>query len=719
MDFQRRIASGRLSEILGPATIETDRLMRTVGFARAARETAAALDTETRTLIDSYVAGINTYLREHTGSKLPIEFAILGSFPEPWRAEDVLAWQKVMGWSMSTNWREELLRPRLSARVGADGAAVLLPAYAEGGPVVLPDFVSPVGPLRAAEEAGSAFLGSSAPFDAPVSAAPPFSLFEPTGGGSNNWVVAGSRTTTGRPLLANDPHLATQAPAVWYVAHISGGPLDVVGATLPGAPAVVIGHNQRVAWGVTNMMSDVQDLFAEQINERDEAMVDGRWESMQVLHETIAVRGAPPVPLRVRITRHGPLISDLYDERTPLALRWTGHDKDDRTARAFLRVNRAQSWEAFLAALDGYHLPMLNFVYADVDGNIGYAGPGALPVRVGDGRLPIDGATTANDWRGYVPAPELPRALNPERGFIASANNQVVAGEYPYVVSTSFDAPYRAARILEILDTLPQATMQDMQRLQADQRSVQPVRLLPFLLQAEPRSDAARRALSLLRQWDRSLAGRSTPAAIFKTYTRHAAARLLADDLGPELWLDYRVRNADVAKALDAIAQDPQSTWCDDVNTKGRESCAEVLGEAMEFALLELYETQGTEMTGWRWDRQNEVRFPHLPFDASLLFRRFFSRQVTRGGDGFTVDPSMPVRDQMLVSSYRQIIDLADLDASVFILPLGQSGQWMSGHYSDLLQDWNEGRYRPLRFTPGAVNAAAVARLVLEPGSRD
>ena len=711
MDFQRRLASGRLAEILGPRAINTDRLMRTLGFLRAARESVAAMEPGTRTLIDRYVAGVNVYLQDHGGQKLPIEFAIFRAAPEPWKPEDVLAWQKVMGWSMSTNWREEMLRLRLAARVGADGASDLLPAYAAGGPLVLSEFRGTGSGPTLSRKVPAGLARSAAAFFEQVASDPILP------GGSNNWVVSGSRTASGKPLLANDPHLGTQAPAVWYVAHLTGGSLDVVGATLPGAPAVVIGHNRRVAWGITNMMSDVQDLFVEQINERDEALVDSRWVPMRVLHETIAVRHAPSVTLRIRLTRHGPLVSDLSDERTPLALRWTGHDAADGTAEAVLRINRAESWEAFSSAFERYHVPMLNFVYADVDGNIAYLGPGALPVRTGDGRAPIDGSSASNDWRGYVPLPDLPHALNPPPGFIASANNQVVPESYPHVVSTSWDAPYRAARITEVLSTMPRATLDDMKRLQTDQRSAQPIAILPFLLQAAPRSDEARAALALLTRWNRSLAGDSAPAAVFKAYSARASWRLLIDDLGEPLWSDYRTFTGSVAKAFDRIARDPSSRWCDDVSTAPEETCPEILGEALELAVADLRLAQRSgNPEGWRWDRQNEVWFPHLPLQGSSVLRPFFSRHVRRGGDAFTVNPSMPIRDQMLVASYRQIIDLADLDASVFILPLGQSGHVLSGRYSDMLEDWNQGRYRPLRFSRAAVDAAADRRLVLEPG---
>lgn len=708
MEFQRRIASGRLSEILGPQALETDRLMRTIGFRRAADAAVRSLAPDTRALIDAYVSGVNAFISTHRGSRLPVEFSILGFAPGEFRADDVLAWQKVMGWSMSTNWREELLRLRLAARLGAAGTAQLMPPYAEGGPIIVPDLLSPVLPLRSPGPLSTATLPPVTIGSADVP--DPFVT-----GGSNNWVVTGARTATGKPFLANDPHLGTQTPGVWYIAHLTAGSLDVIGATLPGTPAVVIGHNRRIAWGVTNMMSDVQDFFVERINERDEAEVDGRWEPMQVVHERIAVRGAPDVGLRVRVTRHGPLLSDVFDERTPLALRWTGHDPIDHTADAFLRLNRAGSWNEFVNAFEQYHLPMLNFVYADVDGNIGYLGPGALPIRTGDGRTPLDGSSSANDWRGYVAIDALPRALNPPRGYIASANNKAVPDDYPFVVSTSWEVPYRAERITGVLDSLSRATLDDLKRLQTDQHSAQPARILPFLLGARVETDRSRSALATLKGWNASIAGDDRAAALFKAYYARATWRILGDELGPVLWNEYRGYTGDVAKAFDAIARTPASPWCDDVTTAAREDCPRVLGEALDLALQDLALAQGPNESRWRWDRQNDVWFPHLPLQASSLLRPFFSRHVKRGGDAFTVNPSMPVRDQMLVASYRQVIDLANLDASVFILPLGQSGELLSGHYSDLLKDWNEGRYRPLRFSRAIVEAAADHRLMLEP----
>jgi len=689
-------------------------LIVTRPLVRMGQTTTVALRPGDRALVEAYVAGVNAHLASLRSSRLPIEFAILRVSPEPWRAEDVLAWQKVMGWSMSTNWREELLHRRLAARVGEHGASALLPASAEGDPLVLPDFELPPHLATSASGTTAARAAPNTPAPPPGTATP--TLFEPRRGGSNNWVVSGARTVTGKPFLANDPHLATQAPAVWYVAHLRGGPLDVIGATLPGAPAVVIGHNQRIAWGVTNMMSDVQDLFAERINDRDEVEVDGAWAPMRILYETIPVLGSDPVRLRVRLTRHGPLISDLFDERVPLALRWTGHDTRDRTAAAFLRLNRAQSWDEFLAAFEAYHLPMLNFVFADTSGNIGYAGPGALPIRSGDGRAPAEGWHTPSGWQGYVPTDHLPRALNPARGFIASANNKVVPGSYPYSISTSWEAPYRAARIAEVLGSLPRASMEDMKRLQTDQRSLQARRLVPFLLRASPQSAEAAAALARLKSWDRTMAPDSAGAALYKAFAARATWRLFSDDLGPTLWNDYRLFPGDIAKVLDAVASEPASRWCDDVTTTGAESCSTILGEALEHALEDLRAAQGgANMDGWRWDRQNEVWFPHLPFQASRPLRPFFSRKVRRGGDGFTVNPSMPARDQILVASYRQLIDLADFDRSQFILPLGQSGQLLSGRYDDLLDDWNRGQYRPLRYSAAAVDAAARETLRLEP----
>jgi penicillin amidase len=723
MEFQRRVAQGRLSEVVGSRGLPADRLLRTIGLMRAAREAWPKIDGRSRALIEAYVGGVNAFLADHHGGGLPVEFALMRTSPEPWTGVDVVAWQKTMAWQLSANWRDELLRVQLAARLGDEGAGQLMPAYTPGGPNILP----PAAVLR------SRPLGSGTPsMPAPASAGPgvaadlaalsaivdSLEVSPPFGGGSNNWVVSGSRSITGKPLLANDPHLAGQAPAVWYLAHVSGGALDVIGATLPGVPGVMIGRNQRIAWGITALLGDVQDLYLERVNTRDQAEYNGALEPIRIVQETIRVRGEADVPLRVRITRHGPVISDVLERpESTLALRWTGLDPEDATAECFMRVNLAGSWPQFTEALRRMHVPLLNFVYADVDGNIGYYGPGAFPVRAaGDGTRPVPGWTSEFDWRGYLHESEWPSAYNPPRGYVVSANNKVAPDAFPFMLGSSWEAPYRAARIAEMIERTSKLAVEDMGRMQRDVQSAQVKVVLPFLLKARPLDTPGRDAMDFLREWDGTLDGASPQAALYEAWYDATVRGLFDDDLGGDLAAGYLARRSLTAKAVDNLIQSGDTAWCDDVRTPEPETCETLLGQTLQRGLAEMSGRQGTSnLAKWRWDRANAARFPHRPLDGAPVLGRFFSRTVPRGGDAFTVTPVMPLDNDIFVSSYRQIIDLAGADSSRFVIPMGQSGHIWSDRYANLLDTWNRVEYIPMRFTRLAVDDAAKATLVLEP----
>ena len=783
MEFQRRVAQGRLAEIVGPKGLEADRLLRTVGLMRAARESWPRLDGRTRALVEAYVAGINAFLASHRGGGLPVEFALLRTAPEPWTGEDVVAWQKTMGWLLSANWQEEMLHEELAARLGEAGADTLMPAYTPGGPIILPpDAVlqsqpiaapaamtvapgEPVAPVKPASPprtspppAKPGPVSKPAPGAKPGSAVKPgpapktpirprpgkgglgrgtrdvpavvadlralsaiaanLGVAPPIGGGSNNWVISGARSITGRPILANDPHLAGQAPAVWYLAHVTGGALDAIGATLPGMPGVVIGRNERVAWGITALLGDVQDLYVEHLDTRDRAEFNGALEPIRVVREVIKVRGRPDVPVRVRITRHGPVISDVLEHpRSAIALRWTGLDAEDRTLEAFLRMGLAGSWPQFTDALHAMHVPLLNFVFADVDGNIGYYGPGAIPVRTaGDGSRPAAGWTGDAEWRGYIDASEWPSAYNPVRGYLASANNKVAPDTSPFTLGSSWEAPYRAARIVELIEGAPRMSVEDVARMQRDIRSAQVKVVLPFLMKARPLDTRSRDAMSLLREWDGTLEGASPEAALYEAWYAATVRALFEDDLGDDLAVDYASRPSMPAKAIDNLIQSGDASWCDDVRTAEPETCETLFGRTLQRALAQMSERQGTStLAKWRWDKVNAARFPHAPLDAVPVLNRFFSRTVPRGGDAFTLTPVMPLGGDIYVSSYRQVIDLAGPDASRFIIPMGQSGHVWSEQYASMLDAWAKVEYVPMRFSRAAVDDATRSKLVLEP----
>jgi penicillin amidase len=743
MEFQRRIGNGRLSEVLGQATLKTDTFLRTLGPARAAASALPGISPPIRKVLDAYVAGVNTYISSHHGRALPIEFTILGFEPEPWRPEDVLVWAKMMAWNLGDNWEKELLRAKLNEQLGTERTAQLMPAYTPDGPLILPsgsasaDERQKTGGEAAGKGKHSSFVLRPSSEGAIACAAHPATCdgllaigreikdtlgLGGTAIGSNNWVVGGAHSATGQPLLANDPHLGAQIPSIWYLAHLSGGQLDAIGATLPGVPGIVIGHNQRIAWGVTNTGPDVQDLYIEHINERGEVEHNGAWQPLKTVTEVIKVKGQPDVPIQVRITRHGPLISDAIEgAQQTLAFRWTALDDEDHTIEAFNGIARARDWEQFTKALRDYKAPMQNFVYADEDGNIGYYAPGALPLRAhGDGTLPVAGWTDEFDWTGYVPFEELPHAFNPPEGFIVTANNKVAPDSYPHLITTSFAAPYRAARIVELIRAKDKLSIDDMAAIQADVRSAQARELLPFLLKAKIADTRTRDAIAFLQEWDGSIAADSAQAAVYEAWYAQIPAHIFADELGEKLWDEYADEKDMLAMVVADLLKSNGTTWCDDVRTPQPEDCAAVLGGALFDGLNDMATRQGSEdFRAWRWDRVHMARFPHNPFDNVGALRPIFSRSIPNGGDGFTVDVG-PIRrselySQYHVPSYRQIIDLVNWDASRFIHTGGQSGQLLSGGYSGMLERWQRVEYIPMRYEAEAINAAAAARLILQP----
>jgi penicillin G amidase len=707
MEFQRRVGYGRLSEILGSTTLNTDRFLRTLGTGRAAESAWTALDADSQAILTAYAAGVNAYLAGNP--QLPIEFTVLGFKPEPWQPTDSLVWAKMMSWDLGGNWADEILRATLEQQIGVDATAELLPAYTNDGPLILPpDQYTP--PVAAASTSAAADGGAVDSQRALLTLWQELQQVTGLGGklvGSNNWVLSGSRTTTGKPILANDPHLGTRIPSIWYLAGMQGATFGAVGATLPGLPAVVIGRNERIAWGVTNTGPDVQDLYIERVNARNEVEYNGSWEPLTLISETINVKDSDPVTLTVRISRHGPLISDV----TPgtgdaLAFRWTSLDEGDATLRAYLNINRADNWQQFRDALRDYRAPMQNFVFADVDGNIGYIAPGALPIRRnGDGMRPVPGWTDDYEWESYVDFDALPQVYNPPQGYIATANNQVVDDSYPYLMGTGWAAPYRAARIVEVIESRAQHSPADMQALQADVVSLQAREFLPVMLAITAADERAAAALALLADWDGTMAGDSAAAAIYQAYWQAVPQAVFADELRDLFDAEYAgERNYQVMALRDILSGDG-STWCDDVNTLSTtENCAETLSRALSTGLAVMAEQQASDdPAAWRWDRVHEVVFPHTPFSNVEPLRGLFERRIGNDGDGYTVDVA-PIRagdlyKQFNVPSYRQVIDLADPDSSQFMHTTGQSGNVLSSNYSDLLSRWQQVAYLPMTFT--------------------
>jgi penicillin G amidase len=747
MEFQRRIGHGRLSEIFGDATVPQDRFLRTVGFGRAARSAWDRLPDDARQQINAYCAGVNAFISAHHGRLLPPEFTLLRFEPEPFTGPDVLVWVKMMAWDLSANYTLELMRHDIAAKVGAERMADLLPPYAVNG-------LSIVGGSPTSEPGASTLGGSKVIAEAflprgmrddwaagvtkVLSSGSPYVRDLLLGGtfealGSNNWVVDGTLSATGKPLLANDPHLGTHIPSLWYLAHMTAGDFDVIGATLPGAPAVAIGRNRSIAWGETNVAADVEDLYLEHVDDSGKTVeFRGAQEPIRIIPETIAVKGEAPIQLDVRVTRHGPLVSDALNAMSaaaktepkpltyePLAFRWTALDDDDATVVAFLKLNEAHNWNDFTAALRQFVVPAQNFVYADVEGHIGYYAPGRIPVRAsGDGSRPTAGWTGDTEWTGWVPFEELPHAFDPPEHFIVTANNRPMPADYPHLIALEYPDPYRAQRITDLIAQKKHSSVSDFAEMQADTFSLHAQAFLPLLLRHVVANDArTRQALSILGQWNFTATGDSAASAIFQAWFGHLAPALVGDELGPQVTPSYEGRFSYITRFVSNIVTAGSSPWCDNVETPQKETCDQTLTKALEDGLDDLQARMGSDLAKWRWDTIHHAVFPHQGLDSVSLLRPILSRSVPNGGDWSTVDVGSVATaspyDQVSVPGYRQIVDLSPANDSRFLDAVGEGGHFLSPHYDDFLADWRAVRHKKMRMTRAEVDNGAIGTLTL------
>ena len=711
LEMNRRIASGRLAEILGPAALDTDRFLRTVGIRRVAEANLQRVDAESKKLFGAYAAGVNAFLR--TKPVLPLEFWILDVQPEPWSEVDSAAWGKMLAWDLGGNWRAELLRLQLAPRLATSMIEEFLPPYPGDSSPRLPnlrDF------YRVLEKE-----------PAQVSA------LDSLGGASNSWVVSGARTTSGKPLLANDPHLGLSAPNIWYFAHLHAPGIDQIGATLPGVPGVIIGRNDRIAWGATNTGPDVQDLYLEKLDDAGGYVAPDGHRKFAIVHETIKVKGAADIDLNVRISRHGPVISDVLPralDATPrghaLALAWTALADDDVSLGAFLKLARARSWNEFVDATRSLSVPQQNLSYADVDGNFGFIAPAKIPIRKREndlhGLAPAPGWDARYDWAGFIPFDELPRAFNPPSGKIVTANHKVVPPGYRYAITYEWDAPYRANRIDELIDSVKKHDSASFARMQADVVSLAARELLPRMVAIEGETLEAAEVLKWLGAWDGAMSADRPEPLIFTAWMRELSRALYADELGPVFRGAWRSRPLFLADVL--ADRNAESRWCDDVNTPRLETCDEILATSLEKALDDLRKRYGKDANAWKWGKAHEARLRHRPFSRSAWLRGYFDITAPSPGDGYTInrgdmdfgDDAEPFANRH-ASSLRAIYDLADPDASRFIMPGGQSGNPFSTHRRDLMPLWARGDYLPMVSDRKKLEAAGVQRLVLKPAS--
>ncbi|HRQ11349.1 MAG TPA: penicillin acylase family protein [Trueperaceae bacterium] len=714
MEFQRRVGSGRLSEVIGEATVSTDRFIRTLGIEQAAESGLEALSPEARGLIDAYVAGINAYLAQRRGA-LPVEFLLLGFEPAPFEPVDVLVWAKMMAWDLGDNWSDELLRAQLVKQLApADVSAMiaeLWPGYDDAATVVVPEGAAEY--LRDLDVTALLEL-----------AGPP----KPDGYGSNNWVLSGDVTATGKPILANDPHLSLQAPSLWYFAHLVAPGVNVMGATLPGTPAVLLGRTDRHAWGFTNNGADVQDLFLERLDPSDAGRYltpDGS-EPFTTRQEVIKVKGQDDVVVQVRSTRHGPVISDV-DSRSRevaggplggpdevLAFSWTALAPGDRTIESVLGMNTATSWGEFEDALELFVAPMQNIVYADVDGVVAYYAPAHVPIRAGGiGAVPTRGWTGEGDWIGQVPFDALPHVIQPASGRIVTANQRVVPEDYPYYLTRDWTAPYRAERINALLDGQERATVDYSVATQLDQVSLMAREFVPLAQNAPAATDGAKKLQAMLVGFDGDMVMGSPAPLAFAAWYRRFAYSLYQDDLGDVTSSFFNLR-PDLTRAI--LAGDPD--WCDDKNTPGIETCEQMAALALDAAWTELVAAFGADTSKWSWGKAHQAVQEHAVLGSTPL-APIANLRVPNGGDGFSVDAAgyglkFGNFDQTHGPGYRAVYDLAG-GGGWFIHGTGQSGNLLSRRYRDFMDRWQQGDMIPMRMTRGEAEKGAVGTLRLQP----
>ncbi|RVU39187.1 penicillin acylase family protein [Hwanghaeella grinnelliae] len=700
MEMTRRIGAGRMSELLGSSMIGLDRYIRTLGFYRLAEAQLQHLSPNVLASLDAYAEGVNAWI-ETRDRPLPPEFQLLFHEPEPWVPADSIVWARMMAFQLATNMRSEQARERLLRELGEEKVRALLPGAEPNGPVTLPP-------------AAKALLDRYVPA--------PAELQSDTA--SNAWVISGQHTVTGAPILANDPHLGFTAPNLWYFARIDAPNLQVTGVTVPGVPFHLLGHNAQVAWGLTTTYADTQDLFIETLSP------DGRqyktpagWHDFEYREEEITVRFGDPISLSVRSSRHGPIVSDLWekdgnDPTVTAALAFPGLDVADRTPEALYRLNRAGNAQAVLEATRFYGAPVQNIHFADSQGSIGLIAPGRIPMRAnGNGLLPVDGGSGSYDWIGMIPFAELPKVVDPPSGIIRNANNRLVDQTFPHLISAEWPPAFRAKRLDMLLERMSKTDVAQNIDWQLDIVSGAATEILPLLLVAEPDGEESTEALALLSEWDGSMDRDKAAPLIYATWLNVLTLAIAKDEVKgayPPYWQEQELFLINVLKGEEAA-------WCDDVQTAETEDCAQVLSASLDETVTQLQERFGDDIADWRWGAAHVAIFENRFLGRLPGLNGFANLRIeTSGGDhtlnrGQSTPSSDPLFRHGHGAGYRAVYDLADLANSRFSLAGGQSGNPVSPHYDDLLDDWRDGRYFRSGGRVGDIDPAAERILVLNP----
>lgn len=717
LEFNRRIMHGELAEILGEAALPVDKLLRTLGIYQVAQKQYAAYPEDVKATLQAYSKGIQAFYASGNQTLSP-EFLLLGTKPGgrsgvAWEPADSVGWALMMALDLGGNWGQEISRLSVAKVLDTQRLWELYPGYPGEAPATTVDLAKLYKELGVYSSKVS--TSGSASSSSHASLAVPF-LGEPglvEGKGSNNWVISGERTASGKPLLANDPHLGLGTPAIWFYAHLKSPEQNVIGATLPGMPLVVLGHNSHVAWGFTNTGPDVQDLYLEKINPSNPLQYqtpDG-WQAFVSRQEIIRVKGKPDVVHTVRSTRHGPVLSDAQSAHADiidtskfvLALRWAALDEDNRTLMAGIRGSQAKTINDFFEAFKDYHSPMQNVVVADDQGRIAYKAIGKVPVRKADndlmGMAPAPGWDAKYDWAGWLPMAQTPEDLG-QKGWIATANQRITPEGYPHFLGQDWVAPHRMDRITQMIEAKPQHDIQSMKTMQNDVLSLSTQRLMPHLLAAQSSHALAPAAMKVLQSFNGEMKTEGAAPLIFAFWADELTRALVEPQLGKELFKSqYGKRH--FRSFLEDTMDKQDGFWC------APKSCADQSSEAFTRALERLSKDQGKDVAHWQWGKAHMAISSHRPLGQSPFLAKWLDVVEPSPGDPFTVNVGtywLNETHEPFASrhapSMRAIYDLSDLQNSLFIYQTGQSGVIGSERYKDMSHEWATGQYRPLQMTP-------------------
>jgi penicillin G amidase len=765
MDTWRHIGSGTLSEMFGKGQVETDTFLRTLSWRAIAEQELKLLQPDILANLGAYADGVNAYMAGRSGEELSLEYAILGLLtpgyqPELWEPLHTITWGKAMAWDLGrSRLSSEIQRAVLLDTLTPEQLADLYPPYPPENPYIVNDFTLEATMPRSITEVAGAPKVSQLLASVWERQKVLDTMLGPGGEeiGSNNWVIRGELTASGMPMLANDMHLGQQIPSIWYQAGLycrpatDACPFEVTGFSFAGVPGIIAGHNQYIAWGLTNVGPDVIDLYIERINPEnpDQYEVNGSWVDMTLVEESIKVAGQDePEQLTVRYTRNGPIISDTYgplkeerDDDEPnftqkagidlpeiyaISMRWTALEPN-RVYQAIFDINRASNWDEFRAGAANFVAPAQNIVYADVEGNIGYQTPGWIPIRNAghDGSLPIPGWTDDYLWQGYIPFDELPRTFNPDSGFIATANNAIIGPDYPHLITTDFDRGYRARRITDMIANAPAPiTIEYIRQIHGDNMDLGAEFLVPTLMQVDLADDHLTEVRGLLEGWDYQLSMDSAPAALYNSFFYHLLARGFHDDLPEDYWPGGGSRWMLTVKNL---MSQPDSFWWDDKSTDDQvETFDDILRLAFSDAVEELEKRFGRDPSAWNWGEMHALTLTHSTLGGSGVppIEALFNRGPFRTSGGSSIvnatgwDASLPAPEAYTVESYpseRAIYDLSNFSNSIAVHTTGQSGHAYHPNYIDMTPMWANIEYYAMLWTEQEVIDNAEGHLILTP----